>query len=169
MNDEFKIDRKKLLEIGKVKNEDVLDIGAGDLALIAAKEFNCKVTSIDISEKVLEEGNSRVKRKDLTDKVKLEKEDATDLSYDDNSFSTVISYGALHHNPKEKRSKFIEEAFRVCKNKIIISEFKPQHHIHPEDVHPPVNHDWLYKKLKQSSEVKRFVGKEKIVYICFLD
>lgn len=169
MNDELRIDRKKLLEICKVENVDILDIGAGDLAIIAAEEFNCKVTSIDLSKKVLEEENHRVNRKGLDDKIKLEKEDATELSYDDNSFSTVISYGALHHNPEEKRSKFIEEAFRVCKNKIIISEFKPQHHIHPEDVHPPVNHDWLYKKLKQSSEVKRFVGKEKIVYICFLD
>ena len=56
----------------------------------------------------------------------------------------------------------------MAKQKFIITDFKKKHHIHSEDVHPPVTHDWLENKLKQKSKVKKYVGKEKILYVCEL-
>jgi len=168
MAEEVKIDRRVLLELTNTKHQNILDIGAGDLAVIAAEEFDCNVTSIDVSESLLEQECKRVKRKGLEDKVKLEKADATGLPYYNGEFDTVISYGALHHNLHEKRDSFIEEAFRVAKRKVIIADFKEIHHIHPKDVHPPVDHDWLENKLRQKSKVEKYIGKEKILYVCNL-
>ena len=165
MVNELEIDRRKLLELGNINQENILDIGAGDLAIIAAEEFDCTVTSIDVSESILEDESKRVKNMGLDDKIKLEKADATELPYIDDEFDTVISYGALHHNPVDKREIFIDEAFRVAKNEFIITDFKEEHHIHPVDVHPPIDHSWLETKLKKYGKVKKYVGKEKILYI----
>ncbi len=166
MDQVLKIDRRKLLEIGKINHTNILDIGAGELAIIASEEFNCRVTSIDVSKSIIEDERKRVKRIGLDDKIKLEKIDATELPYKDDEFNAVISYGALHHNPIDKRDRFIEEAFRVAKEKLVVADFKEKYHIHPEDVHPPVNHDWLEKKLGEFGNVKRYEGKKKILYVC---
>ncbi|MFW6040560.1 MAG: class I SAM-dependent methyltransferase [Thermoplasmatota archaeon] len=162
------LDRRKVFELGEVKNKNVLDIGVGKLAIIAAKDFDCRVTSIDISRSAIEEEKIRVKKENLDHVIKLEKEDATELSYSDDKFDIVISYGALHHNPPEKRERFVQEACRVAKEKVLITEFKEEHHIHPKDVHPPVDHDWLESTLKKFGRLKIYEGEEKILYICFL-
>ncbi len=161
----MKLDRKKVLELGKVNDERVLDIGAGDLTIIAAERFNCQVTSIDVNESVLDDERERTKRKGLTDKIQLEKEDATDLTYQNEAFETVISYGALHHNSKNRREAFIREAVRVAENKVLFTEFKEEHHIHLEDIHPPVDHESLHDKLGGYGRVEVHEGEEKLLYM----
>jgi len=115
-------ERAEILEKGKVRNKTLLDIGTGPLAIIAARDFNCQVTNIDISEEALKDAQKEAERAGIAQKINFEKEDATNLSYQDNTFNVVISYGALHHNPPDKRERFIREAYRVAKEKVILSE-----------------------------------------------
>lgn len=161
----MELDRERSLELGNLYGKRILDIGAGDLALIAADRFNCRVTSIDVSESALENERGRVEREGYTAMIDLKKLDASDLPFGDDHFDAVISYGALHHNPVEKRDEFIEEVVRVAKDKVIIMEFKEKHHIHPEDVHPSVDHAWLERRLESIGELVIYEGKEKFLYI----
>jgi len=99
------IARRSRLWRGKVKNKTLLDIGTGPLATIAARDFNCQVTSIDVSK----EAQKEAERAGLAQEINFEKEDANNLSYQDGAFDVMISYGALHHNPPGKRRKLIEK------------------------------------------------------------
>ena len=161
-------DRKKILEIGKVKNKTLLDVGVGPLAIIAAKDFNCDVTSIDVNKDKLEEAKQEVIKEKLENKIHIEEQDATHLSYSDNKFDISISYGALHHTPMEKREKFISELCRVSKEKIIIAEFNKLGFPHSEDEYKRVDLNWLVKKLNLLSlKINKYKGKEMNIYICF--
>lgn len=164
------INRKKLLEIGNVRNKSLLDIGVGELAIIAAKDFNCNVTSIDTDKGKLREAKQDVIKEKLKNKIRIEREDATNLSYSDNKFDISISYGALHHTPIEKRGKFISELYRVSKEKVIIAEFNKFGFPHSEDEYKRVDLNWLEKKLNLLSlKVDKYQGKEMNIYICFKD
>jgi len=146
--------RGEILKIGEVEGKTLLDIGAGPLANIAARDFNCQVTNIDISESNIDiseralreakaEASAEVRRK-----IRFEKEDATALSYPENAFDIVISYGTLHHVATEKREDFIEEANRVSK-----------------DPYQVVNLSWLEKKLSGLGKVEKYRGEERTIFI----
>ena len=161
-------DRKRLLEIGKVKNKTLLDIGVGELAIIAAKNFNCDVTSIDIDKDKLEEAKQDIIKEKLGNKIRVEKQDATNLSYSNNKFDISISYGALHHTPMEKREKFISELYRVSKEKIIIAEFNKFGFPHSDSEYKRVDLNWLEEELSLLSlKINKYKGKEMNIYICF--
>ncbi len=161
-------ERAEILGKGKVRNKTLLDIGKGPLAIIAARDFNYQVTNIDVSEEALKEGQKEAKREGLEQKIHFEKEDATNLSYQDNTFDVVTSYCALHHNPLDKREGFIRETYRVAKEKVIISEltevgFKQRHYF---SEYVPVDLNWLEKELNSLGKVEKYPGKMMNVYVC---
>lgn len=161
--------RTKVLEKSRVKNKTILDIGAGPLAIIAARDFNCKVTSIDISESELKNAKEDAVQSEVSEKIKLEQEDATNLSYEDNTFDAVISYCALHHISLNRRKKFIHELYRVAKEKIVIVDFtkKGFNQIHSNDNYTSVDFAWLEDKLSTFGKVKRYQIENRNIYICF--
>ena len=142
------MDRNRVLEIGEVRNKRILDVGAGQLAIIAAKDFNCFVTTLDVSKAALKEEKNVVRRERLTRRVKFVNGDASSLPCQDNSFDAVISYGALHHIKSDKRKDFLQEASRVAKEKIIIAELDESNFkkIHPWG-HERVNLNWLKRDI----------------------
>ena len=163
------IKRAEILEKYGVKNKTLLDIGAGPLATIEARDFNCQVTSIDISEAELKEAIKEAVREKVGQKIKFEKADATDLPYPVNHFDVVISYGALHHISLQKRKKFIQEVSRVAKEKIIIVELNQAgfKHLHSFDNYQLVDLDWLEKELNSLGKTEKYLGKLMNVYACF--
>jgi cyclopropane fatty-acyl-phospholipid synthase-like methyltransferase len=163
----IEIDRVAVLKTSKVRNKTLLDIGIGSLAIIAARDFNCNVISIDIDKNALEGAREEVIREGLENKISLGKEDATNLSYYNNKFDLAISYGALHHIPLEKRKKFISELYRVSKEKIIVVEYNELGFPHSEDEYKRVDLDWLENELKFLGMVDKYSGKEMNLYICF--
>ncbi len=158
--------REEVLEIGRVKGKTLLDIGAGNLAVIAARDFNCEVTTVDVSESALRQAEKELPE-ELREKIRFEKEDATALTYSDNSFDIVISYGALHHVERKKRKDFIKQAHRVAREKIIIAEFNPDYfeEVHSEDPYQAVDFFCLEKKLSEMGIVEKYKGKEMSVFI----
>jgi len=160
--------RTEVLEKGRVRNKTLLDIGAGPMGIIAARDFNCKVVNIDISKERLEE----VREDAILDGIKgirFERGDATNLSYKNNKFDVVVSYGTLHHIPLGKREKFVHEAYRVAKEKIIIAEYTTVGFdlAHPNGEYKAVDLDWLERELKSLGRIEKYTGREMNIYICF--
>jgi ubiquinone/menaquinone biosynthesis C-methylase UbiE len=166
MNIENLDDRAKILELADAANKNLLDIGVGRLAVIAAREFNCNVTSIDISPSALKRAQQKTEKENLS--IVYANEDATNLSYNNNSFDIVISYAALHHIPSLKlRQEFVKEAFRTAKEKIVIADFNRAGFPHSDDEYRIVDFDRLEKELTYLGRTDTFYGKKMNVFICY--
>ena len=161
-------DRAKILEIAELRDKTLLDIGTGSLSIIAARDFNCQVTNIDISVEALKEAEMEVKKQGLEHKISFEQEDAADLPYADRTFHTVISYGALHHNSSNIRGRIIREAYRVAEEQIIIAELTKTGFtkLHISSRFVAVDLNWLESILQSLGEVERYSGEMMNVYIC---
>jgi ubiquinone/menaquinone biosynthesis C-methylase UbiE len=160
------IERAEILKRWQVEDKTVLDIGAGPLATIAARDFHCTVTNIDISEDALR----GAERDSESERITFEICDATSLSYPDRSFDVVISYAVLHHIEVDKRRKFIQEAYRVAKEKCIIAEFTSEgfDKIHTVSDFKAVDLEWLERELNLLGEVDKYSGALMKVYTLFL-
>lgn len=159
--------RVEVLEKGEVRNKTLLDIGAGPLGIIAARDFNCRVTSVDISREKLKEVCDEARGEGI--EIRFELGDATNLPYKNNKFDVVVSYAALHHIPVGKRGSFVHEVYRVAKERVIIAEYTLVgfNLIHPGGEYEPVDLDWLDKELSSLGKVKRYPGREMNTYILF--
>jgi len=158
--------RVEVLEKGRVRNKTLLDIGVGSLSFIAARNFNCRVTNIDVSKQALREAEKEAKREKLN--IKFECADATCLPYEDNTFDIVISYAALHHIDVAKRKDFVCETYRVAREKLIIAEYNKMgfNQVHSENNYKSVNLDWLEKELNILGDVEKYSYKLLNIYIC---
>jgi SAM-dependent methyltransferase len=102
----------------KMTNDEcpnILDIGSPKwLSLNIANKYDCKVISTDIAPKVMEEVNWY---KRINSKRNLEGlvENAINLSFEDNKFSTVYSISCFEHIGNDGDMKAIKEAARVLK------------------------------------------------------
>lgn len=117
--------RKKLIKmLKKQQPATVLDIATGtaDLALMEAKVAE-QVTGVDISEGMLAVGRTKVAKRGLADKIKLEYGDSENLPYTDNSFDAITaSFGVRNFEDLEKG---FSEMLRVLKpgGKVYVLEF----------------------------------------------
>lgn len=90
----------------------LLEIGCGmgtDLLQLARR--NMKVTGIDLTEEGIALAQKRFEMYKLPAELKID--DAENLSFADNSFDVVYSFGVLHHTPDTQKA--IEEVLRVLK------------------------------------------------------
>jgi ubiquinone/menaquinone biosynthesis C-methylase UbiE len=168
MNSEGLPDREDLLRECRAKNKNLLDVGTGPIALIAAKEFDCQVTNIDYSSAALKEARKEANRAGLKNKIKFDKVDASNLPYQDKSFDIVVCYGALHHNDPKKREDILREIFRVSKETVAVSELTQLgfEHIHGASSFVAVDLDWLENRLCALGEVRMYRSRMMNVYLC---
>jgi demethylmenaquinone methyltransferase / 2-methoxy-6-polyprenyl-1,4-benzoquinol methylase len=89
--------RKTVRLIGKYQRPStILDVATGtaDLALAAMKLDPDKVTGIDISEKMLQIGMEKVKRKGLEGRIELLPGDSENIGFGDNTFDVaMVAFG----------------------------------------------------------------------------
>ncbi|MDQ2922974.1 MAG: class I SAM-dependent methyltransferase [Candidatus Dormibacteraeota bacterium] len=73
------------------KPRNVLDVatGTGGVAIALAAETDARITGVDISEAMLEQGRERVRRAELADRIKLEPARAEALPYSSQSFDAL--------------------------------------------------------------------------------
>ena len=117
--------RKNIYKIAKHYNpKKILDIATGtaDIALELSKINGCNIIGLDISEKMLEIGRTKVLNQSLSEKVTLISGDAENIDYGTESFDLVtIGFGVRNFQNLEKGLK---ESHRVLKpkSKLIILE-----------------------------------------------
>ena len=104
---------KKFANFPEFKGKDVLEIGVGlgcDHSQIALEKPR-SLTGIDLTERAIH--NTQLRFKYLGLKSSLKIDNAEKLSFEDESFDSVYSWGVLHHSPDTR--KCFEEVYRVLK------------------------------------------------------
>jgi ubiquinone/menaquinone biosynthesis C-methylase UbiE len=161
------VDRAAILERWKVRHKRVLDLGAGQLAIIAARDFNCTVTTVEIAVEKIEEANREVEAEGLQARIAVEHGDVRSLLFPDRSFEVVIGYGVLHHLEPADREQCIREAVRVASELVIFAELNADgfKKIHELDEFTPVDLAWLERALVELGELERYYGRLMNVYV----
>ncbi len=119
--------RKKVRKIiGNADNKIILDVATGtaDLAIELTKSNPAKIIGIDISAKMLEIGNQKIKKhKKTSEIISLQNGNSLNLKFPDNYFDFVTcAFGVRNFEDTEKG---IKEIFRVLKSsgKVVFLEF----------------------------------------------
>lgn len=111
--------------LAKDQPKDILDVatGTGDLAITVQKGTNAKVVGLDLSQQMLNVGIEKIKKHNLSDKISMQKGDAENLPFLDNSFDGVtVAFGVRNF---ENLNKGLAELRRVVKDNksVYILEF----------------------------------------------
>lgn len=104
---------KEFADFKQFKNKNVLEIGVGfgsDHSQIARQE-PLKLTGIDLTDRAI--NNTRLRFKTLGLKSLLHTDNAESLSFKNDTFDEIYSWGVLHHSPNTP--KCFEEVYRVLK------------------------------------------------------
>ena len=135
----------------KFRNLDVLEIGVGfgaDHIKIASNEPK-SLTGVDLTERAIENTKTRLRLFGLQSVLKTD--NAENLSFENESFDAVYSWGVLHHSPNTEEC--FDEVFRVLRPggfaKIMIYH-----------KHSPVG--WMLWIRYGLSKLKPFIGLENI-------
>jgi demethylmenaquinone methyltransferase / 2-methoxy-6-polyprenyl-1,4-benzoquinol methylase len=110
---------------GYCRNPRILDVatGTGDLAIAALTLNPSKITGIDISQRMLEIGKEKIKRKGYTGKIELITGDSENIPFDDNVFDVaMVAFGVRNFSDPIKG---LSEMRRVMINggMIMVLEF----------------------------------------------
>ena len=121
--------RRAIAAIGRLKQPArILDVATGtaDLAIAALKLGNVKVTGVDISHKMLEEGKKKIERMGLTDKIDLLIAPSEELPFPDSSFD--VSMAAFGVRNFADTAAGLSEMHRVLADDgvIMVLEFSKQ-------------------------------------------
>lgn len=123
----------------------ILDVATGtaDLAIRMAKDNpTAIITGIDLSEKMLEIGHTKLGKKKLDQRIALEKGDGANLPFTDHSFDAVtMAFGIRNFADREAG---LREMVRVCRDKglVAILEFS-----HPSSSWLATPYRWYSKTL----------------------
>ncbi|MDY3338821.1 bifunctional demethylmenaquinone methyltransferase/2-methoxy-6-polyprenyl-1,4-benzoquinol methylase UbiE [Riemerella anatipestifer] len=118
--------RKNLVNwLKKDQPKLILDIatGTGDLAIAMEKGTKAEIVGLDLSQQMLNIGIEKVRKLNLSDKIKMMKGDAENLPFEDNKFDSVTSAFGVRNF--ENLEKGLSEFRRVVKegSSIYILEF----------------------------------------------
>ena len=118
--------RKKAIRVlKKYHPAHILDVacGTGDFSIAALHAEPEKITGIDISEEMLEQGRKKIQDKELSGKIELLKGDSESLQFADSSFDAcTVAFGVRNFEHPEKG---LAEIHRVLKPgaPLVILEF----------------------------------------------
>ena len=112
-----KIWRRKVARmVGKCSPESILDVATGtcDLAIAVARKARPQsVCGIDLSEEMLNVGRQKVLKASLSDIIKVQKGDAENLPFADNTFDAItVAFGVRNF---ENLERGLAEMLRVLK------------------------------------------------------
>jgi 27-O-demethylrifamycin SV methyltransferase len=108
---------RRIAELAGVASDDrVLDIGCGSggPACAVSAITGCRVVGVDLGEAQLEHARRKAEEKNLGDRVRFQRADATRLPFDAASFSAVLMIGVGSN--VEARDELFSEAARVLEH-----------------------------------------------------
>ena len=147
--------RRAILDASRIRGGTFLDVGAGPLGVIAAKEYGCSVTALDTSAEKIEQVRGAAAKAGVS--IKFDHSDASHMPYPDSSYDSVACMGTLHHVPLELRAAVVRECFRVAKDKAVYAEFTKEgfEKIHPGGEFLGVDLAWLENLIRTLGSVAR--------------
>ena len=108
--------KTSLLSLKPFNPKQILDIaaGTGDMCIKSYKYLNPDhVTGVDISDKMLEMGRYKIEKVKLSDKIDLEVQDVSAMTFADSSFdAATIAFGIRNF---EKLNESLQQIHRVLK------------------------------------------------------
>jgi len=107
---------KELMDLCRVdRDHHVLDVGCGVgvTPCFIARRYHCRVTGVDILEKMVDRSRDRARGEGLTDQVSFRVADAEELPFDDETFDAVITESVL--SLLHDKSRAIRELARVTR------------------------------------------------------
>ena len=111
------LNRMMALEARIDSRSHVLDLGCGNgnTSIWLAQEWGCQVTGIDLSGVRIDNARTDLsgRSESIQERVRFEKCSATDLPFEDGSFSHVWSQAAIYHVPDKDST--LKEAHRTLK------------------------------------------------------
>jgi ubiquinone/menaquinone biosynthesis C-methylase UbiE len=100
------------VDFDSLQDRDVLDVGCGSgIATQLFAEAGARVTAIDLTDWAVETTRARLTAFDLSGDV--QRGDAEQLPFADESFDLVFSWGVIHHSSDMDRA--LAELVRVCR------------------------------------------------------
>ena len=118
--------RKVAKAVAKSAPKTILDLATGtaDLAITMAKHNpQARIIGLDISEKMLEIGKSKIKKQNLENQIELRFGDAANLPFEDDTFDVAtVAFGVRNF---EDLGRGLSEIHRVLKpnGEVVILEF----------------------------------------------
>ena len=109
--------RKKLIRHLNIQSGDhVLDMatGTGDLAITLAKSTGCRVTGLDVSEKMMDIAEKKTRKKGLQGKINFHTGAAEQIPFETETFdAAVVAFGVRNFTSLEQG---LQEMYRVLKS-----------------------------------------------------
>ncbi len=118
--------KKAISQLDRLQHKHILDVATGtaDMVLEINRQLDVdSIVGIDISSEMIRYGNTKIKKAQLEDKVKLEVGDSENMPYQDNEFdASTVAFGVRNFGNLQKG---LMEMYRVLKpgGKIVILEF----------------------------------------------
>lgn len=112
------------------KVEKLLDVacGTGDFSIIAAQSGIAEVVGVDISEKMIEVGNEKIRSKKLNYSVVLQYGDSEKLDFPDKNFDAVtVAFGVRNFENLEAGLKEMHRVLKDDGNLVILEFSMPEH------------------------------------------
>ena len=117
--------RKKAIKMITNNPKEILDIATGtaDFALSAAKYTDANITGIDIAENMINIGKKKIKKKKLSERIKLSIANSENLPFNDSSFDAITAgFGVRNF---ENIEQGLYEMYRVTKKNGIVVILEP--------------------------------------------
>lgn len=139
----FKLTIQNTLKLLENKKEGLaLDIGCGFgcIDILLAQNTDFQITGIDISDIALNNAKKNIKQAGLEKRIKIEKGDVYNLSYPDNYFDVIFSFGYVSAASYEEAKR---EVARVLKpGGLLILDY--------------INHHCLYKSFSLFRKLRKY-------------
>lgn len=117
--------RKKAIKMITNNPKEILDVATGtaDFALSAAKYTDANITGIDIAENMINIGKKKIKKKKLSERIKLSIANSENLPFNDSSFDAITAgFGVRNF---ENIEQGLYEMYRVTKKNGIVVILEP--------------------------------------------
>ena len=113
--------RRAVNILKKYQPQRILDIatGTGDFAIASLKLHPTSIIGVDISEGMLQFGNEKIAKQNLSNIITLQKGDSENLTFENNSFDAItVGFGVRNF---ENLEKGLSEMYRVLKNDGVVA------------------------------------------------
>ncbi|MES1226140.1 MAG: bifunctional demethylmenaquinone methyltransferase/2-methoxy-6-polyprenyl-1,4-benzoquinol methylase UbiE [Bacteroidota bacterium] len=121
--------KRAIRQLKKLQPKTILDIatGTGDFAIEALSLHPEKIIGIDISEGMLEFGRAKMKQKNLTHLIELQKGDSENLSFANGFFdASIVAFGVRNFENLEKGLSEINRVIKPGRMLVVLEFSKPR-------------------------------------------